>query len=85
MAPGPGQSAPTISELVGNGQQEKGASDIRLEAAEHVRWELSMAVLKKHDTSWVLKSAAPMDFVLRADHTIISFGVATKLKRKRDT
>jgi len=51
MAPGPGQSAPTISELVGNGQQEKGASDIRLEAAEHVRWELSMAVLKKHDTS----------------------------------
>ena len=49
---GPGQSAPTISELVGNGQQEKGASDIRLEAAdEHVRWELSMALLKKDDTS----------------------------------
>ena len=36
--------------LVGNGQQKKGSSDIRSEA-EHVRWELSMAVLKKHDTS----------------------------------
>jgi hypothetical protein len=43
-----------------------------------------MAVLKKHDTSQVLKSAAPTDFVLPADHTVIPSGVATQLKHKRD-